>query len=670
MKISLAWLREYVDYEGAVEALEELLTGVGFPVEEVRQVGSDWMLDVEVTSNRSDCLGHIGVAREVAAATGAAFRMPSVDFSEGGASVSERTSVTNEASDLCGRYTARLVEGVKVGPSPSWMVERLETVGLRGINNVVDITNYILMEVGQPLHAFDFARLAEGRIVVRRAKAGERMVTIDHSTVDLDESMLVIADGRSAVALAGIMGGLSSEVGDGTEAVLLESAHFDPLSIRSTSRSLGVSSESSFRFERDVDVEMAEWASRRAASLLAELAGGQVISGVVDSFPKKVDACRVRMRLSRLRSLVGIEIALEEVVGILGRLGFEPVYDGEEAVVCTVPSWRGDVTREVDLIEEVIRVHGYDKVPVRKEIAIRVVTQDRYQQSVGRATGALSGCGFYETVNVSFVEDRHWEALMGEGFEPVRVQDMSRRSNNALRPSLLASLLGVRKRNQDVGNGRCDLYELAAVHASGGAGAVPQERISLALCSDGDFWELRGVVEAVATSLNRKAQVSCEGAAVSWAASGTGARILVDGVAVGVMGRASERVVELFDLSDVVSLAELDFGQLNQLEPGEVGIVPLSRYPGVRRDLSLVIGESASWQEVVDVINGAGAAYLQATRFVGIYRGKGVASGKKSLTLSLDFRREDQTLTHEEVDAEQERLLAVLKEKLGATLRG
>ena len=669
MKISLAWLRDYVDYEGTVEQLEDLLTGIGFPVEQVRPVGSDWMLDVEVTSNRPDCLGHIGVAREVAAATGAAFRMPSVNFAEKDAGVLEQTSVTNEAPPLCGRYTARLAEAVSVGPSPSWMVERLETVGLRSINNVVDITNYVLMEVAQPLHAFDFARLDQGCIVVRRARPGERLVTIDHSTVDLDESMLVIADARAPVALAGIMGGLASEVGDATQAVLIESAHFDPLSIRSTSRALGISSESSFRFERNVDVEMAEWASRRAASLLAELAGAQVLSGVIDSFPQKVDVPRLTMRLSRLQALVGIAIPQEQVLAILARLGFEPVCDGQDSVICTTPSWRGDVTREVDLIEEVIRIHGYDKIPVRKQIAIKVATPDRFQQSVGRVTAALSGCGFYETVNVGFVEDRHYQAVMPAGFEPVRVQDMSRRTNNALRPSLLPSLLAVRKRNQDVGNEHCDLYELAAVHEPSDQEPLPKERISLALLSDGDFRQLRGVAETVALSLNKKAALSCRPAALSWAAPQTGATISVDGVPVGAIGRASDHIIELFDLAQDVSLAEMDFTQLCQFEPGDAGITPLSRFPAATRDLSLVIEETMPYQQVADVIGREQVAHLREIKFVGIYRGKGVPAGKKSLTLSLGFRREDQTLTHDEVDAEQERLLAVLRDKLGATLR-
>jgi len=669
MKISLEWLREYVDYQDSPEKLDEILTNIGFPVEQIERVGDDWMLDVEITSNRPDCLGHIGIAREVSAATGAAFRMPEVKFTETGKDVTEWTSVVNEAPDLCGRYTARMISEVKIGPSPAWMVRRLETIGLRGISNVVDITNYVMMEVGQPLHSFDYARLEEGRIVVRRAKNGEQMISIDHTELELNDNMLVIADASQPVAIAGIMGGLASEVGDQTKTVLLESAHFDPLCTRRTSRSLTLSSESSFRFERNVDIVTADWASRRSAALLERWAGGKVAPGMIDVWPAGYLDRQVGMRLSRLKILLGIEIPADMVLGILDRLGLAPQLGEDGVVTCKIPTWRSDLVREVDLIEEVIRIHGYGSIPVEPTIHITVKTQDEVQRTCRKVTTALNGCGFYETISVSFVDDRHWQPFMPAGFEPVRVQDMTRKSNNALRPSLLPSLLEARKRNQDAGNERCDIYELAACHFPNNSEALPNERIYLSLLTDGDFRQLRGAVEAVLASLDKNIELACRSDKLLWADPEAGARLLIGDICIGSAGKLHPDILKQFDLNEEVSLAEIDFGKLVKLQGDVTELVPLIRFPGITRDLSLVLDESIAWEDVEQQIHKQNIEYLREVRFVGIYRGKGVEAGKKSLTLSLHFRRATETLTHEEVDAYQEQILCALREKHNAELR-
>jgi len=669
MKISLEWLREYVAWEEGPGRLEELLTRIGFSVEGREAAGSDWMLDVEITSNRPDCLGHIGLAREVAAATGQAFRLPEVRLAETGRDVHEWTSVADEEPEWCARYTARVIEGVKVGPSPAWLLRRLETVGLRGINNVVDVTNYVLLEAGQPLHAFDHARLAEGRIVVRRGRPGERLELIDRSQIELTDEMLVIADAARAVALAGIMGGLASEVTEATQTVLLESAHFDPQCIRRTSRALGQSSEASYRFERNVDRVLAEWASRRAAALTAELAGGRVARGVVDAWPGRQPTGAAVLRLSRLKALLGIEIDPAHVLAVLERLGLQPRREGEDAVRCTIPSWRGDLTREVDLIEEVIRLHGYERIPVRERIEIAVATPDAVQRTTRQATEALAGCGYYETVNVGFVEDRGGRAFEAAGFEPVRVRDAVRRTSNALRSSLLPSLMLARQRNQAAGNGRCDLYELAAVHRPQRGKRLPAEATKLGLLTDGDFRGLRGVIEAVVGRVDREAAVRCAPAEVLWADQGTGARVLVDGEEIGRAGQASAAVWKAFDADGPVWLAELDFAALVAREGRERRCKPLLRFPPIMRDLSLVLDERTPWARIAGVIEGLAIEELQELRFVDIYRGKGIPAGQKSLTLSLEFRRAERTLTHEEVDALQQRILAALGEQVGAELR-
>ncbi|MBN1765410.1 MAG: phenylalanine--tRNA ligase subunit beta [Sedimentisphaerales bacterium] len=669
MKISLEWLKEYVDYNDSVERLEEILTHVGFPVEGREQVGDDWMLDVEVTSNRPDCLGHIGLAREVAAATGAEFRMPNVDFPEEGKPVTDWTSVEDEASDLCARYTARVIDQVKVGPSPDWMVRRLETIGLRGISNVVDITNYVLMEIGQPLHSFDYHKLQGGRIVVRRARQGEIIETIDQSKMELKDDMLVIADAAVPVALAGVMGGLASEVNDDTSVVLLESAHFNSLSIRRTSRALTLASESSFRFERNVDFEMVEWASRRASALLAEMAGGKVAPGVIDVAPGRQERENVSLRLSRLNMLVGITFESQYVVDILKRLGFQPDFDGTDIITCCIPSWRGDVSREADLIEEIIRIHGFDHVPTESKIHIIVKTPDGRRRTQSKVSQALIGCGFFEAINVSFIEDKFWKLFAQEGFEPVRVKDLSRRSNNALRQSVLPSLLSTGKRNQDVGNGPCECYELAAVYHPTRPGELPDESIQLGLMTDRDFRRMRGVIEAVMAILDRDVQLTCKPAEILWAAPGTGAQLLIGEKCVGRAGNVKPEIIKEYDLNNDICMAEVTFDELVQLEGKTTQLKPLSRFPASIRDLSVVIDEQITWARLEEVILQLNLENMRTLSFVGIFRGKGVPAGKKSLTLSMEFRCEHDTLRREQVDEYMENVLSALKEKFQAELR-
>jgi len=668
MKISLEWLREYVDYNEGPERLEEILTQAGFPIEDCQQVGDDWMLDVEITSNRPDCLGHIGLAREVAAVTGAAFSIPEVTFSEHDKDVNDWTSVRNDTPDWCRRYTARIIDGIQVGPSPDWMQRRLETIGLRSISNVVDITNYVLMEAGQPLHSFDYNRLDGGHIIVRRSKPGEQMVTIDQSKLELNENNLVIADAAEPVALAGVMGGLPSEVNDKTQTVLLESAHFDPLCVRRTSRERAMSSESSFRFERNVDIEMVEWASRRASGLLIDLAGGKVARGLIDVRPEPFEIRSVNLRRARLKTLLGIDIDADHVENILQRLGFKPqVNDG--LIRCTIPSWRNDVTREADLIEEVIRIHGYDQIPTEHKIHIAVTVPDKYQKTRAKVTQALNGCGLFETVNVSFIEDHYWEPFAEKGFEPVRVKDMSRKSNNALRQSLLPPLLIARKRNQDAGNDHCDIYELAATHRREQGQVLPQETVMLGMCVDGELRRLRGVVEAVVGTLDKNAVLLLREKELLWAARGTGAELLLDDKVIGHIGSVHQKVMDIFDLNNAVCLAEIHFENLVEHQGQAIQYKPFTRLPGIVRDLSLLLDDSISWAQIEQTIQAVNINDLQELRFVDIYRGKGIAADKKSLTLSMTFRNDQETLTHQQADEYQNRILTALKDDLSADLR-
>ena len=316
MKVLVSWLKDYIETELSVDEIAEILSDVGFPTEGIEYIGDDAVIDLEVTSNRGDCLGYIGVARELAAVTGEQLKIPDVQLEESQKDASEFVSVEIAEPDLCGRYTARIIDGVKIGPTPDWMKNRLEAIGLRSVNNVVDATNYAMMETSQPPHAFDYKKIADSKITVRKAAAGERIVSIDETKCELQTDMLIIADGKGPVAIAGVMGGLETEVGSDTITILLEDASFDPVSVRTASRKLGLASESSFRFERTVDIEMIDWASKRTADLIVQVAGGKVAKSVVDSYPAKQQKKQVTLRLPRLNSLLGIVVPIDKTIEI------------------------------------------------------------------------------------------------------------------------------------------------------------------------------------------------------------------------------------------------------------------------------------------------------------------------------------------------------------------
>ena len=672
MKISLEWLNEYVDLKGlAALQISELLSNRGLPTESIEDFGQDTVLDIEVTSNRSDCLSYIGIARELAAALDRRLQLPSVELSEGDRTVGEFVDVQIAEPALCPRYTARVIEGVKVGASPDWLRRRLESAGLRSVNNVVDATNYAMLEHGQPPHAFDYHKLADGKIIVRKGGPGEKFVSIDGTKCDLDDSMLVIADGRGPVAIAGVMGGLDSEVTEQTTTILLEEAQFEPVSIRRTSRRLNLQSEASFRFERQVDGENIAWASARCAGLIVQLAGGQVVSGLADVYPGKQESRTVGMRFSRLRTLLGIEVPKDCVLGIFKGLGFDPEVKNEDLVVCRVPSWRHDIYREADLIEEAARCYGYDKIPVEKKLHIEVAPQDRREQTAGRIRQFLTGCGFYETITVSFVNETvaaAFDSAAGPGW--LKVRDQSQTSTPLLRRSLLGSLAGVMQSNVNAGNTDCRFFELADTFIPSERNEqLPVERMKVGLGCSGDFRRLRGALEGLCGMICPQADLTVKPAELAWASAG--AHIALDGEIIGVAGEMTTGLAEQFDLNRLggICLAEIDFLSLMERTGATITARPVPRFPAVSRDLSLIVDEPVSWSQIVEVIEGCRLALLEKVDFAGLYRGKPVEEGKKSITVSLRFRDEDGTLRHETVDEFEKQILGAIKTQLKAELR-
>jgi phenylalanyl-tRNA synthetase beta chain len=525
-----------------------------------------------------------------------------------------------------------------------------------------------MIETGQPPHAFDYQKIAQGKIIVRKALAGEQIVSIDGSKCQLDNNMLIIADAEGPVAVAGVMGGLDTEVSETTATVLLEDAYFDPISVRTTSRKLGLPSEAAFRFERTVDIDMVDWASKRTAQLIAQAAGGKVAKGVVDIYPKKPTQKKVTLRLSRLNSLLGIEVPPQEVEKILSRLSFQ-LARKDDSIVCSVPSWRSDVYREADLIEEVARVYGYSKIPAERKIEIEVAPVDTRQKLTESIGAYLNGCGFYETINVAFIDSSVARLFVADdAAEHLAVKDVSRKSANLLRRTLLPSLLAVLKTNLNAGNLPCRIFEIADTFVPTEKGNLPLEKTKLAIACDSDFRYLRGAIDGLIKSIDRNARIVFAPVDLLWAE--VGAQIVVNDEVIGTAGVVSQPVKDKFDFRDLTpAAAEMDFEQLLALRTGPVEVKPIPRFPAIERDLSIVVAESIRWADIVGAVTKKASSQLEDIQFVGIYRGEAVPSGQKSVTLTLTFRDEDGTLTHEAVDSFEADIVKSLTKSVKAQLR-
>ena len=675
MRVSYDWLRQYCDPPGSPQALAELLSQVGIGVEAIEPTGGggeDTCLVTEITPNRPDWLGMIGVAREVAAAAGGELRLPEVDLREGDRPVEECCSVEVVGRRLCPRYTARVITGVTVGPSPEWLRRRVESVGLRSINNVVDVTNFVMWECSQPLHAFDYETIEGRRIVVRRARPGERITAIDGSLHDLSPQDLVIADARRPVAIAGVMGGFETEVTTRTTTVLLESAEFAPLSVRRTARRLNLPSESSYRFERGVDPAGVPWASARAAGLIAQVAGGTVARGLIDRNFQPKRTPRVTLRYERLARLLGIEVPAEEVLRILGALGFEAARRTGRRVTVRVPSWRRrDVTREIDLIEEVARIVGYDRVPAAETVRVRLVRPGKLDEVTRAARGVLVGAGYAETVNLSLLPGWAAEVLSPWCRSPaIALSNPISEEYAYLRRSLLPSLLRVEATNERLRRDDLHLFEVAPVYwpAADLRTGCREER-HLALLTTGGVLEAKGVLEAVFERLGLGAAEWRE-AASEGLAEGRCLALWLEGERVGILGEVSAEVAQRFDLKRPAVVAEVSLEAVAPKAQLVRRFQPLARYPEVERELAAVVDESVRWADISRVIEGLEVDILE--RFgppQEPYRGAQVGPGKKSITFPLIFRSAERTLTSTEVTRETERIVEALARELGASLR-
>lgn len=687
MIVSWNWLKQYVALDMSVDELIDRLMMSGINHEGTEEVEGDFVIDLEVTSNRPDCLGHLGIAREVAVLFSRDFQMPAIEFKESEHSASGKIGVeiAPEASAWCPQYRARVIEGVKVGPSPDWMQRRLRAVGLAPISNVVDITNYVLLECGQPLHAFDYDKIAGKRIVVRNARQGEKFLAINNKEYTLQPWMPVIADGARAVALAGIMGGAETEVSNATNNVLLETAEFTPLEIRRASRALDLSSDSSYRFERKIDPAGVAWASERACHLLCELAGGKVAKGFVHA--GKTDHARppITMRWSRIARILGIDVSPAVAQDYLRRLGMQVVSSDDQRLQAVPPTFRRDITREIDLVEEVGRVHGYESVSEERLIPMAVARPGKSDRVVDTVRDTLCQSGYFEAVTFSFVDAKSAETVRPwTNDAPLTVQHSSRKQENCLRQSLLPSLLHALGLNESRGNVDVALYEVAQVFLPRPNQVLPDEPLAAGLVtnvgmrgglsSDTLLRQPRGHLEALFHRLHLHAdfqQLPPDQVPAGFDPV-RAAEVVVAGIRVGLFGFASDAARQAFDLRADVVMAELLVRSLVEHARPMPKLEPIPDQPASVRDLAIVLDEGVRWSDLEQVAREVAPAAdvgLERLEFVDLYRGKQVQPGKKSIAFRLTYRAPGRTLTREEVDARQQAVVDAIAARLGGALR-
>lgn len=675
-----------MDRPASAQEQADALTAVGlnFDGRETLPDGSVWQ-EIETTSNRGDCLCHFGLARELAAKTkrvlvapnskgnGAAKKNSSTAVNVAARNGADFIRVSNVDHQACPRYTARVIRGVKVGPSPEWLQERLRDVGQIPRNNIVDCTNFVLLELGQPTHIFDLSTLAGGQIQVRRARAKEMFLPLGDQAVaiELSPADLVIADGEKPVALAGVKGGALSAVRESTTDIVLEAATFNPALVRASSRRHKIASDSSKRFERGVHAAAIDLAAARLADLIMQTAGGTLCLGVAEAGAAIAPLKIVPMRCERCRKILGADISNQEMLQTLQTLGFSPRMTGD-LIECTVPPERMDIEREVDLIEEVIRMLGLDRVPTGESIQIRTAAPDAKVEAAERVRDTLAGMDFVECVTHALISDSAANAFVHAQQSALRIEDERAGGTPCLRPSIFPGLLTTRKLNEDRGaTGAMRLFEIASIfHLD--AKKQHHESVSLGMMADVEmddlgYRALRGVIERLAHEI--AAKIATFTPTTSDAVMHPAAKIEIDGVTIGRIGFLTGAARATVGIEKPMIAAEIELDLLLAHWPPERPAAMLPNMPSVERDLSLILDNAKTWAHVERVVLGNRPAHLECMSFTGVYKGKQIGADKKSLTLRLVFRDATRTLRGEEIDVEVQELVKVLQKELAAEFR-
>jgi phenylalanyl-tRNA synthetase beta chain len=675
MLVPVDWIREYVDFDLTAEDLAERLTMIGLEVEDISEVAGRKVLSTYVTPNRPDCLSVLGVAREVSALLAVPLRPPKPELMEGDVSTADLAKVDIESPVNCPRYSARVVTDTRIVESPAWMQERLIAGGMRPINNVVDATNYVLLELGQPLHAFDYDLVADHHIIVRQARDGERLVTIDGEDRELDPDMLVIADARRAVAVAGVMGGLDTEVSAGTRNVLLESAHFNRLSIRRTARSLQMSTESSYRFERGVDPELTTYALDRVAELIRMTGGGTIARGIVDAYPTKAAPVTLEVRPERASMVLGVEIPAEAASDYLTRLGMTAARGNPLKV--TVPTFRPDIQREEDLIEEIGRLYGYDRIPAKLPVGETLQGRDSDEgRFAAQISEILISSGLQEVITGAMVPPVEWE-------QQVVIRNPLSDDLGRLRKRLILDILNIISYNANRGIRDIGLFQIGRVFEPQDDSLVV-EKLSVAGAVTGsmwgrtwnvdrsslgaDFFLCKGVVQNLLDRLGVR-DVLFKPAELKQFHPTRGAVVEAGGAQLGVLGEISSEVTGLLDLPGRTYAFEIEFNQLMDHSRGARNYSPLSRYPAVARDLAVIVPEAVPYLRVEDLLSRGAGDLLESLSLFDVYTGPPLTPGQKSLAFTIVFRSYERTLRDEEVDERLGEIRGLLAAKLGASFR-
>ncbi len=669
MIVSWNWLKDYVALDVEPSEVEKRLMMAGLNHESTESVGDDLAIDLEITSNRPDCLGHLGIAREAAVLFDKPLTIPAPAPSESATPIADLLKVRIECPELCYRYTARVIRGVKIGPSPAWLVDRLKTIGIASVNNVVDITNYVLMECGQPLHAFDLAKLGGPEIVVREAKKGEAFLAIDHKTYELEPGMCVIADTSHAVALGGVMGGADSEVSNATADLLIESAEFAPVSIRGTARKLNLHSPSSYRFERGLDPAGVDWASRRCCELIIEVAGGELAAGVIDVGRERARQDSVVLRLSQLKRILGIDIPADRVQGILTALGNEVVSVDADTIEVVPPSWRRDLTREIDLVEEVARIHGYDQIPEDAAVPMCPSHRSDADRVQGKVRHVLTAAGFDEALTASVVSESWTKAFSPwTDAKPLKSYTPTLKGADRLRLSLIPSLLDVRKMNESVSNPVIELFEIAKIYLPSDD-ELPIEQRTLGISSGGDYASLKGVVESLVSVLNPACRVEVLETKQSLLDSDRCCELRVDGQLLGYLGEVTPAAIKAAKLRAATTVAELSMETLGAIATLIPQHAQQSVFPAMSRDLNLVVDESLRWADLAITVRESGGNLLEEVAYQDVYRDtQRDGTGKKRLLFSITLRSSETTLTNEQADEIRDRIVAACGQQHAAML--
>jgi len=644
----------------------------------------DTIFDLEVTPNRPDCLSVLGIARELSALTRQSLRCPETDYEERGVPIEGQVSVDIAAPDLCPRYCASLIKGVKIADSPRWLQQRLLACGMRPINNVVDVTNYVMLEYGQPLHAFDYDRIKGKKIIVRRANSGETLVSLDGVERVLSGGMLVIADAERSVAIAGIMGGANSEVTERTTSVLLEAANFDSASIHTTSRKLSLITDASTRFERGICPELTLPAIKRATRMIIQLAGGEAAEGVIDVYPGKQDRKPVLLSTDDIKRILGIELGVDRVVEVLTSLGFDcKPADSASQIRVSAPFWRSDIHQAVDLVEEVARIVGYDAIPTT--MLSGSLPSQNPEPIIGfkrKLRDNLTSYGFYEVITYSVTSLELLKRLLPEPRAvdpmPLRVANPMTVEQEYLRPNLRAGLLAALSSNRRHEDGGIRLFELGRVYLPQPDGLPNESEVLCGILSgprqeewwqgDGglfDFFDVKGVVESLLGRLGVEA--GFEESSDESLHPSKQAAVVIAGTRVGIVGEVHPKVSQAFEISGTVYLFEIELGALLPLTTGHRMFQPIPRFPAVVRDIALVIGVEIPHRKVLDVIKSS--PLVRDVTLFDVYTGGQVPPGKKSLAYRLVFQSPTHTLTDEEVNRVQQQIIDELSRRLGATLR-